>query len=249
MKQYRRQPFGNWVSEQRRFGPRGTAFWSQSPHAEQVDMEEPQVRALGRSDHLKCSNRRRSRCSCHVQSKPRWINRMPTWQKACNKLKSIVLVLVTCLGEAPDSRGDVDFLSPTPQRIALMILVMSDVQFTPRGWASLTAGLCAKAFSLWLWMCIPCPRCKAFIGSFKRVFEGKTQWAAKDIVTPVRRGDDPVVACRMFWDDMLTLHTILLKHMQAPGFFRVPLFRLLSEEEQLLAYGYRFETIATDACV
>ena len=108
---------------------------------------------------------------------------------------------------------------------------------------------CAKAFSLWLWMCIPCPRCKAFIGSFKRVFEGKTQWAAKDIVTPVRRGDDPVVAWRMFWDDMLTLHTILLKHTQAPGFFRVPLFRLLSEEEQLLAYGYRFETIATDACV
>ena len=98
-------------------------------------------------------------------------------------------------------------------------------------------------------MCIPCPRCKAFIGSFKRVFEGKAQWTAKDIVTPVRRGDNPVVAWQMFWDDMLTLKTILVHHTQAPGFFRVPPFRLLSEEKQLLVYGDRFETIATDACM
>ena len=53
----------------------------------------------------------------------------------------------------------------------------------------------------------------------------------------------------MFWDDVLTLKTILVHHKQAPGFFRVPLFRLLSEEEQLLVYGDRFETIATDACM
>jgi hypothetical protein len=67
------------------------------------------------------------------------------------------------LREVPDARGCVDFLCPTPQRIALMTLVMSDIQFTPHGKDILTAGLCAKAFSLWLWMCIPCPRCKAFI--------------------------------------------------------------------------------------
>ena len=105
------------------------------------------------------------------------------------------------LGEEPDERGDVDFLSPTLERIQLMIRVMGDAQFTPQGKGTLTAGLCAKAFSLWLWMCIPCPRCRAFIGSFKRVFEGKTQWSNEDIVTPVRSGDDPTAAWQLFWDD------------------------------------------------
>ena len=151
------------------------------------------------------------------------------------------------LGEVPDARGCVDFLCPTPQRIALMTLVMSDIQFTPNGKDILTAGLCAKAFSLWLWMCIPCPRCKAFIGSFKRVFEGKTQWTAADIVTPVRKGDDPTTAWQMFWEDMLTLKTILLHHARNPGFFKVPLFRLLREEEQLIEFRSWFKTIATDA--
>ena len=151
------------------------------------------------------------------------------------------------LGEVPDARGCVDFLCPTPQRIALMTLVMSDIQFTPHGKDILTAGLCAKAFSLWLWMCIPCPRLKAFIGSFNRVFEGKQQWTATDVVTPVRKGDDPTVAWQLFWDDMLTLKTILLHHEQKPAFFKVPLFRLLREEEQLMMFRSWFKTIATDA--
>ena len=71
---------------------------------------------------------------------------------------------------------------------------------------------------------------------------------AEDIVSPVRQGDNPTMAWQMFWDDMLTLKTILGNHLLAPGFFRVPLFRLLSEDEQLLCYGERFDTIATDAC-
>ena len=162
--------------------------------------------------------------------------------------RQTVIGHVFSLGEEPDERGDKDFLSPTPERIQRMLLVMSDSQFTSQGKDTLTAGLCAKAFSLWLWMCIPCPRCKAFIGSFKRVFEGKKKWSAEDIVSPVRLGDDPTMAWQMFWDDMLTLKTILGKHLSAPGFFRVPLFRLLSEDEQLLCYGERFDTIATDAC-
>ena len=148
--------------------------------------------------------------------------------------RQTVIGHVFSLGGEPDERGDTDFLSPTPERVQRMLLVMSDSQFTPQGKDTLTAGLCAKAFSLWLWMCIPCPRCKAFIGSFKRVFEGKKKWSAEDIVSPVRQGDNPTMAWQMFWDDMLTLKTILGNHLLAPGFFRVPLFRLLSEDEQLL---------------
>ena len=46
---------------------------------------------------------------------------------------------------------------------------------------------------------------------------------------------------------MLTLKTILLHHERNPGFFKVPLFRLLREEGQLIAFRSWFKTIATDA--
>ena len=36
---------------------------------------------------------------------------------------------VFSLGSEPDERGDKDFLSPTPERIQRMLLVMSDSQF------------------------------------------------------------------------------------------------------------------------
>jgi hypothetical protein len=46
---------------------------------------------------------------------------------------------------------------------------------------------------------------------------------------------------------MLTFKTILLHHEQKPAFFKVPLFRLLREEEQLMMFRSWFTTIATDA--
>ena len=102
--------------------------------------------------------------------------------------KQIVIGHLFVLGAEADARGHRDFLMPTQARITLMLEVMSDVQFTPEGKDTLTAGLCAKAFSLWLWMCIPCVRLKAFNGSFKRPLEGRVRCAASDIVTPVRAG-------------------------------------------------------------
>ena len=158
-----------------------------------------------------------------------------------------VIGLKFVLGDTPDARGDVDFLEPTPERIMRMKVLMDSEEFKPEGKRNLSAGLCSKAFSLWLWMCICCPRLKAFIGSFKRVFEGKVVGEQSDIVSPVRAGDNAEVAWQLFWDDMLTLRAILHLHEEKLGFFRVPLFRLLSEEEQLNGYPERFDTVSTDA--
>ena len=158
-----------------------------------------------------------------------------------------VIGLKFVLGDTPDARGDVDFLEPTPERIMRMKRLMDSEEFKPEGKLNLSAGLCSKAFSLWLWMCICCPRLKAFIGSFKRVFEGKVVVEQSEIVSPVRAGDNAEVAWQLFWDDMLTLRAILNLHEAKLGFFRVPLFRLLSEEEQLNGYPERFDTVSTDA--
>ena len=153
------------------------------------------------------------------------------------------------LGTKPDARGDVDFLEPTAERILKMKRMMDSEQLTPEGKHLLTAGLCMKLFSLWLWMCIPCPRLKAFIGSFKRALEGRVVTDQSVIVSPVRTGDDPTVAWQQFWSDMLTLKAVLVMHEEQLGFFRVPLFRLLSEELQLTVYPERFDTISTDASI
>ena len=153
------------------------------------------------------------------------------------------------LGTKPDARGDVDFLEPTAERILKMKRMMDSEQLRPEGKHLLTAGLCMKLFSLWLWMCIPCPRLKAFIGSFKRALEGKVVTDQSEIVSPVRIGDDPSVAWQQFWSDMLTLKAVLVMHEERLGFFRVPLFRLLSEDLQLSVYPERFDTISTDASI
>jgi hypothetical protein len=58
------------------------------------------------------------------------------------------------LGRTADARGDTDFLTPTTERISLMTALMDNVQFAPEGKDLLTAGLFARAFSLWLWMCV-----------------------------------------------------------------------------------------------
>ena len=75
------------------------------------------------------------------------------------------------LGNVADERGDRDFLCPTTERVQLMIRLMDDGCFTPQGKSELTEKKCQRLFSLFLWMCIPCPRLKGFIGSFKRVLE------------------------------------------------------------------------------
>ena len=153
------------------------------------------------------------------------------------------------LGTKPDARGDVDFLEPTAERILKMKRMMDSEQLTPEGKHLLTAGLCMKLFSLWLWMCIPCPRLKAFIGSFKRALEGQVIVDQSAIVSPVRCGDDPTVAWQQFWSDMLTLKAVLVMHEVSLGFFRVPLFRLLSEDLQQSVYPERFDTVSTDASI
>ena len=153
------------------------------------------------------------------------------------------------LGAKPDARGDVDFLEPTGERILKMKRMMDSEQLTPEGKHLLTAGLCMKLFSLWLWMCIPCPRLKAFIGSFKRALEGQVIVDQSTIVSPVRCGDDPTVAWQQFWSDMLTLKAVLVMHEVSLGFFRVPLFRLLSEDLQQSVYPERFDTVSTDASI
>ena len=74
-------------------------------------------------------------------------------------------------------------------------------------------------------------------------------WTATGVVTPVRANDEPAVAWGMFWEDMVRLRTLLQLHTQVPQYFRVPLWRLLPDMEQLNVYGHRFDRINTDACI